>query len=154
MKIHRSTRSTSLPRDPDAVWSVVAAGDAGRHWYVDALPFVVRGAVDRALGGDGRRWPVPARPELRTGDTAGFWRVTRAGRRTLDLEAEVRAPGRVRLETRVEPDAAGGCTVRQELTFQPAGLLGQLYMLVDLPAREVVAELAHRRLLAEIAEAA
>jgi len=152
--MHRSTRTSRLERDPDSVWSVVAGAGAGSHWYVDAAPFVVRGALDRALGGAGRRWPVPDGALLDTGDTAGFWRVGRARGRTLELVADVRAPGQVTLETSVAPDGPGRCTVRQTVTFEPDGLVGQLYMLADLPARELVAELAHRSLLAEISGAA
>ena len=136
------------------MWAVVAGAEPGPHWYVDALPFVVRGGLDRAFGGEGRRWPVPAHEVLRAGDTAGFWRVIRAQRRTLELEAAVRAPGQVTLETAVLAGGPGRCRVRQRVTFEPDGLAGQLYMLVDLPAREVVVELAHRALLAEIARAA
>jgi hypothetical protein len=135
------------------VWSVVASGTDGPHWYVDALPLVVRGAVDRVLGGAGRRWPAPDRPVLRAGDSAGFWRVTRADGRVLDLEAAVRSPGTVRLTTSVEPAGADRTVVRQSVSFEPTGLAGQLYMLVDLPSREVVVELVHRRLLAELEDA-
>ena len=149
LKIHRSTRTSTVDRAPDEVWSVVAGGGPGPHWYVDALPFVVRGAIDRALGGGGRRWPVPGRP-LRAGDTAGFWRVTGVEGRTLRLDADVRAPGRVRLVTRVQDDRPGRCRVSQSVSFEPDGLLGQLYLVADLPAREVVIELAHRRLLADL----
>ena len=149
LKIHRSTRTSSVDRDTDEVWSVVAGGGPGPHWYVDALPFVVRGAVDRALGGAGRRWPVPE-GALRAGDTAGFWRVRGVEGRTLRLDAEVRSPGRVQLVTRVREDRPGRCRVSQSVSFEPDGLLGQLYLVADLPAREVVVELAHRRLLAEL----
>ena len=99
----------ALDLDADRAWAVVAGAGPGDHWYVDALPLVVRGAVDRALGGEGRRWPVPPGERLDVGDTAGFWRVVRASRRTLELDADVRAPGRVTLETRIEPDGDGSC---------------------------------------------
>jgi uncharacterized protein DUF2867 len=152
LRIHRSSRASALDRDADDVWSVVASGTDGPHWYVDALPLVVRGAVDRLLGGAGRRWPPPGRAELRAGDTVGFWRVTRAADRGLELEADVRSPGRVRLTTRVESTGPGRSVVRQTVGFDPDGLAGQLYMLADLPSREVVVELVHRRLLAELDE--
>jgi hypothetical protein len=150
IKIHRSTRGSTVAHDADSTWSVVAGAGTGEHWYVDALPFLFRGAVDRALGGAGRRWPVPDRPLLRAGDTAGFWRVTSSGRRTLSLVADVRAPGRISLDTTVAPAGPDRCIVRQSVTFEPDGLVGQVYMLADLPAREVVVELAHRRLLGEL----
>jgi hypothetical protein len=152
--MHRSTRASRLALDADVVWAVVASAGPGRHWYVDAPPFVFRGAVDRLLGGAGRRWPVPGRPALEEGDQAGFWTVTRSARRTLDLEASVRAPGRITLGTSVRPDGDSRCTLQQHVTFEPDGLTGQLYMLADLPAREAVAELTHRALLAEVEAAA
>jgi uncharacterized protein DUF2867 len=150
VKIHRSTRTSRVQRGADEVWAVVAAAGRGPHWYVDAAPFVVRGVLDRAVGGAGRRWPVPEHALLEQGDTAGFWRVVRADGRHLTLVADVRSPGRVTLETVLEPDGAEECVVRQHVTFEPDGLVGQVYMLVDLPAREVVAELTHRALLTEL----
>ena len=150
LRLHRSTRATQLDRDPDEVWGVVSDAGLGPHWYVDALPLIVRGAIDRAVGGEGRRWEVPAHASLRTGDTAGFWRVTGAEKHTLELVADVRSPGRVVLTTSVRADGEG-CRVTQDVAFEPDGVVGQLYMLTDLPAREVVIELIHRRLLAEIA---
>ena len=149
--LHRSTRTSRLDREAGAVWSVVAGAGGSPRWYVDAPPFVVRGLLDRAMGGAGRRWPVPAHELLRAGDTAGFWRVLRAGPHALELEADVRAPGRVTLQTSVAAVGPGACTLHQSVTFEPAGLLGRLYLLADLPARELVIELTHRRLLADLA---
>ena len=145
-------RSTSV-RSADEAWAVLAGAGHGRHWYVDAAPFVVRGALDRLALGGGRRWPVPDGPLLRAGDRAGFWRVLAAGTTAtghrLVLEAAVRAPGRVVLELRVDRHPAG-CTVDLAITFEPDGLLGAAYLLTDVPAREAVVELTHRRLLADL----
>ena len=92
-------------------------------------------------------------PLLRAGDRAGFWRVLAAGTTAtghrLVLEAAVRAPGRVVLELRVDRHPAG-CTVDLAITFEPDGLLGAAYLLTDVPAREAVVELTHRRLLADL----
>ena len=61
----------------------------------------------------------------------------------------MRAPGRVRLELRVDgrPD---GCAVDLQVTFEPEGLLGTAYLLADLGAREAVVELTHRRLVGDL----
>jgi hypothetical protein len=154
-QLHRSTRSSTLDVDPDSAWRVVAGAGPGEHWYVDAAPLAVRGLLDRLVGGRGRRWPVPDRPRLEKGDTAGFWRVRRAAarKRILSLEADVVSPGTVRLEVLVRALDDGGSVVTTSVRFEPGGLLGQLYMLVDLPARETVVELVHRRLLSEIRDA-
>jgi hypothetical protein len=134
------------------VWRVVANGRDRPQWYVDAAPLVVRGAIDTALGGDGRRWRPPGTPVLSTGDRAGFWEVEEADHdaRRLVLRAVVRAPGAVVLTTTVTALDDIGCRLSQRISFAPSGLLGHAYLVADLPAREAVAELVHRRLLAEI----
>jgi len=141
-------RSTSV-RSADEAWAVLAGAGPGRHWYVDAAPFVVRGALDRLALGGGRRWPAPDGPLLRAGDRAGFWRVLAAGTTAtghrLVLEAAVRAPGRVVLELRVDRHPAG-CTVDLAITFEPDGLLGAAYLLTDVPAREAVTALVDARI--------
>ena len=152
--LRTSTRTTHLPVPPEQVWAAVtAAGGTGR-WYTEALPFVVRGALDRALGGAGRRWPVPATERLARGERAGFWEVAEVDERTrtLHLVAAVRAPGTVALTTTVAP-ALRGSTLTQAVSFAPSGLLGSAYLVADLPARELVVELAHRTSLDEVTRA-
>lgn len=134
------------------MWRVVANGRDRPQWYVDAAPLVFRGAVDVALGGGGRRWRPPGTPVLSTGDRAGFWEVEEADHdaRRLVLRAVVRAPGEVLLRTTVTPLDDGSCRLAQRIAFTPSGLLGHAYRLADLPAREAVAELVHRRLLSDV----
>jgi hypothetical protein len=153
ISLHSSRRVSTVPLGPDEVWAVVAGAGPGRHWYVDAAPFVVRGAIDRAVLGGGRRWPVPDGPLLRAGDRAGFWVVRAAGDRPrghrLVLEAAVRAPGTVTL-TVLLTARDEGTEVDLQVRFDPAGLLGTAYLLADLPAREAVVELTHRRLVGDV----
>ena len=158
-----TTRASRVRLDAEHAWALVASARTGPQWYVDAAPFVFRGAVDRLTLGRGRRWPVPDRPVLRPGDTAGFWRVLEAGPvedgpvgdgHHLLLEAAVRAPGTVRLSTLVTPEGPHCCRVAQTVTFTPAGLLGRAYLLTDVPARETLMELVHRRVLRDLGRAA
>ena len=152
--LHTSRRVSTVPGTPDEVWSVVAGAGPGRHWYVDAAPFVLRGAIDRAVLGGGRRWPVPQGPLLAAGDRAGFWLVRAAGTRPaghrLVLEAAVRAPGTVTLTLLVSA-AEGGSEVDLTIRFDPDGVLGTAYLLADLPAREVLTDLVARRIRADLA---
>ncbi len=138
--------TVALP--PETAWGVVASGEAVSQWYVDAAPYAFRGALDRLVGGAGRRWNPPGRRFLTEGDRAGFWRVREVSheRRRLVLDAAVRAPGQVLVTTEVTP-AEGGARVTQTTSFTPSGLLGRAYLLADLPARGVVAELAMLHLL-------
>ncbi|GAB2865450.1 DUF2867 domain-containing protein [Nocardioides pacificus] len=149
MGLHTSRRTSRLAVSPDDAWRVVASGETGEQWYVDAAPLVLRGAIDRVLGGHGRAWPPPGRALLAVGDRAGFWEVTdmsdRAGDHTLQLVARVRAPGRVTLTTRVLPHPRGGTTLHQAVRFDPSGLVGRAYLAADIPAREALLTLVHRR---------
>jgi hypothetical protein len=153
--LRTSSRSSTVPLPPATTWEVVASGRRGRQWYADAAPFVLRGALDRLVGGAGRSWDPPGTPVLSPGDAAGFWRVVEAatydgGRGRLLLEAAVRAPGRVRLESRVDPLGPHRTRITQQVSFEPRGIVGHAYLLADLPAREAVVELTHRRLLADL----
>ena len=136
------------------VWRVAASGACGRHWYVDAAPFVFRGGVNRLVGGRGRRWDPPGTPLLAAGDRAGFWSVVAAAHaeheRRLVLEAVVRAPGTVRLTTEAWALSPTQTRLVQTVHFAPRGPLGAAYLLADLPAREAVIELTHRRLLSDL----
>lgn len=147
-----TSRISALEVPAPAAWRVVASGLDGPQWYVDAAPFVVRGAIDRALGGSGRRWRPPGTSQLATGDRAGFWEVEDADPVALRLvlRAAVRAPGEVRLTTTVQPRGEAACRITQRVAFAPDGLVGHAYRVADLPAREAVLELAHRRLLADV----
>ena len=128
---------------------MVACGRPGARWYADSAPFAVRGALDRLVGGAGRRWPGPDRDLLRAGDEVGFWRVTGADEGRLVLEAAVRAPGRVTLTTTVTAEGTRS-RLDQRVSFRPDGLLGAAYLFADLPAREAVIGLVHRRLLQDL----
>lgn len=145
-----STRSSLVPGPPDAAWAAVVAN--GPHaWHVDAVPLVLRGLLDRAVGGSGRRIPPADAGPLRVGDRAGLWRVERCDPVSgLLLRAEVRAPGEVTLLARVEPAGEAGARVTTAVRLRPHGVLGWAYLTLDLPARETVVALVHRRLVAQI----
>lgn len=148
--LHTSRRASVVALAPDTAWDLVASGEDTRQWYADAAPFVFRGALDRLLLGPGRRVRPPGRTRLRAGDRVGFWTVVVADHadRRLLLEARVRAPGTVTLEAEVDPDGlAGGSRVTLTIAFRPRGLVGRAYLVADLPAREVVTELAMLDLL-------
>lgn len=149
--LRTSTRTSHLDLPADDVWAAVTAAGGRGRWYSEAAPFVVRGALDRLLGGAGRAWPVPVADRLTAGDRAGFWEVRAAddATRLLELVAAVRAPGEVVLTTSVVSSLRGS-SLRQTVAFTPSGLLGAAYLLADLPARELVVELAHRETVAAV----
>ncbi len=153
--LHRSTRSTALDRPAGEVWAAAAAGRPDRDgdaWYVDNAAFAFRGGLDRLTLGRGRRWPLPDHDLLEVGDHAGFWDVTEADheRRRLAMTARVRAPGTVLMEVSTAETGDASCVLSLAISFAPRGLLGTAYVVTDLPAREVVIELTHRRLLEQV----
>ncbi len=149
--LHATRRSSVVALDPATTWDVVASGESGPQWYVDAAPFAFRRVVDRLALGPGHKQAPPGRARLAQGDRVGFWTVLDADHRArrLLLEARVRAPGRVTLEVTVTPDSEGseGSEVAMSIELAPRGLLGRAYLLADLPAREAVAELTLLHLL-------
>lgn len=147
--LHTSSRTSVVDLPPDVVRAVVASGRHGPQWYVDALPLVARGALYRLVGGAAPQEP-PGRELLEPGDLAGFWRVLESTPTELLLQAQVRAPGTVTLHTLLEPTGARSTRVRQTVALAPSGFLGRLYLVADLPAREAVIELVHRRLLRDL----
>lgn len=161
MSLTSSRRRSTAPVEPAAAWRVVASGEDRGQWYVDAAPFVFRAGVDRLVGGTGADAPPPGRPLLAAGDDAGFWTVTAAdapstttggtapGR--LELVARVRAPGRVTLTVEVTAGPRPGTSaVTTTVHLAPRGVVGAAYLLADLPARETLTALVHRRLLRDV----
>ena len=107
----------------------------------------MRAVLDGLVGGERPRNP-PDR-QLAVGDRAYFWQVARADPHLLELEARVRAPGTVTLRSTVTATGAGS-RLTQSTRFVPSGVLGAGYLLVDLPAREALLALVHRRTCTEI----
>jgi hypothetical protein len=126
-------RSRVLRLDPSRAWPVIEAlgGEAG--WYSWRLAWVVRGVLDRMVGGVGLRRGRRDPARLRIGDAVDWWRVEEIVHESLlRLRAEMRVPGRAWLEFRLDrhPD---GCTLTQRAVFYPRGLLGHLYWYAIAP---------------------
>lgn len=145
-----STRSVRVDASPADVWRVLAAAPApgSRRWYADAAPLVVRAGIDRVaravLGPPPVPRPMPGTAPaglLARGARAGLWRVQQVDHdaHRLDLQADVHAPGRVSATIGVL-GAGAGCEVVLRIAFRPSGVVGVVYQVVDLPAREVVVE--------------
>ncbi len=146
MDLTTSTRSSDLPVPPDVAWSALTRGGSGPHWYAGG-PFTLRAVLDGLVGGE--RPVHPPDRSLETGDRAYFWEVTRADPHVLELRARVRAPGTVTLRSTVTGTGAR-CRLTQTTRFVPSGVLGAGYLLVDLPGREALLALVHRRTREEI----
>lgn len=123
----------------------VCAIGGERGWRAWQWAWVLRGWLDRLVGGPGlsrgRRHPVKLLP----GDTLDFWRVEELeAPRLLRLRAEMRVPGEAWLEFEVQ-DRGEGCHLVQRALFRPRGWPGLLYWYLLWPI--------HRFLFTHLVEA-
>lgn len=152
------TPAAAMPGDPD--WSggrvltderelETAAPPADVYWaaarmggevgyYAANWAWAVRGVIDQFVGGPGLRRGRRHPTELRPGEALDFWRVVSVTPgESLQLEAEMRLPGKGWLRITVEPTASGS-TLHQAALFAPRGLWGRLYWLAMLPFHAVI----------------
>jgi hypothetical protein len=110
----------------DRIWSI--GGKNG--WYYANWLWVLRGFLDKLVGGVGLRRGRRSSTQIAAGDSLDFWRVLFSDRseKRLLLYAEMKLPGEAWLEFRVEDRV-----LHQVATFRPLGLLGRIYWYAVLP---------------------
>jgi uncharacterized protein YbjT (DUF2867 family) len=129
----RDRRESKTDATASSLWQAIESIGGESGWYGADWLWYLRGLLDRFVGGvglrRGRRDPLT----LRVGDSLDFWRVEELDRGVrLKLYAEMVLPGKAWLEfTIIESD--GQRIVRQEASFSPRGLGGQLYWYAVLP---------------------
>jgi len=122
--VHASPKETFVPIRR-------IGGDTG--WYYANWLWQLRGWMDKLAGGVGMRRGRRDPDSLCVGDVVDCWRVEAIERdRLLRLVAEMKLPGRARLEFEVMRDSTGA-VIRQSATFDPVGLLGRAYWYSVLP---------------------
>jgi uncharacterized protein YbjT (DUF2867 family) len=129
----RDRRESTTDATATSLWQAVESIGGDNGWYGADLLWFLRGLIDRFFGGvglrRGRRDPL----NLRVGDSLDFWRVDELERGVrLKLYAEMILPGKAWLEFTIIEDQ-GKRIVRQEASFSPRGLGGQLYWYAVLP---------------------
>jgi hypothetical protein len=129
----RDSRESTTDATATSLWQAVESIGGDNGWYGADLLWFLRGLIDRFFGGvglrRGRRDPI----NLRVGDSLDFWRVEELERGVrLKLYAEMILPGKAWLEFTIIEDQ-GKRIVRQEASFSPRGLGGQLYWYAVLP---------------------
>jgi uncharacterized protein YbjT (DUF2867 family) len=129
----RDRREQATDASAPALWQAIESIGGDNGWYGADFLWYMRGLLDRLVGGvglrRGRRDPVT----LRIGDSLDFWRVEELDRGVrLKLYAEMILPGKAWLEFSIIEEN-GKRIVRQEASFSPRGLGGQLYWYAVLP---------------------
>jgi hypothetical protein len=125
---------------PEQLFETVSGIGGDRGWYAQDWLWGIRGLVDRAVGGIGRRRGRRDPDRLRVGDALDFWRVEAyEPPHLIRLRAEMRLPGDAWLEWQVDPAESGtGSHLRQRGLYHPRGLWGRLYWYCLLPLHALI----------------
>lgn len=131
----RSRNTTASAR---AIFTAINRVGGAHGWYATDGLWRLRGWLDRMFGGPGlrrgRRDPIRLRP----GDAVDFWRVAAVeADQRLELTAEMRLPGKARLEWNIF-DLGTHREVVQLARFRPHGLLGLVYWYSVVPLHGLV----------------
>jgi hypothetical protein len=132
------SRSVRVALSPQRAFEPIRriGGDTG--WYYGDALWLIRGGLDRLVGGPGLRRGRRSQDELVSGEALDFWRVEAVeADRLLRLRAEMRLPGRAWLQFEVHP-TADGSTVTQTAIFDPIGVAGLLYWYSLYPVHALV----------------
>lgn len=137
MLIDRRVRAASV--SAARVAQIFSALGGERGWLAANYLWVLRGLLDRLVGGIGLRRGRRSATELRVGDAVDFWRVEAYERdRLLRLRAEMRLPGRAWLQFEARSGGKARSTLVQTAFFEPRGLWGQLYWYCVAPFHKAV----------------
>lgn len=121
-------RTVEIDTKPETVWEVIIRIGGKNGWYFANWLWMLRGLLDRILGGVGLRRGRRNPSELQVGDALDFWRVLELDQnQRLKLVAEMKLPGEATLEFRINKTDEGTIRVDQIARFRPSGLLGLLY---------------------------
>ncbi len=137
--VFTDVRSAECDADADTLWRVLESIGGENGWYSFPLAWVIRGWLDRLVGGVGLTRGRRDARHLNTGDPLDFWRVEEIDRgHLLRLRAEMRTPGGAWLEWRVEPEGPHRSRLEQRAIFFPKGIAGRAYWYSILPFHGIV----------------
>ncbi|MCE4947900.1 SDR family oxidoreductase [Streptomyces noursei] len=137
--LYSDCRELDVDAPCDALWRVIEGVGGVHGWYSFPLAWVIRGWLDRLVGGVGLRRGRRDASRLRVGDSLDFWRVEEIEPgRLLRLRAEMRLPGLAWLEMSCRATGDGRSHYRQRAVFHPHGLLGHAYWWGVSPFHAVV----------------
>ena len=135
-------RSVSVDASPGTVYRVLMAMGGRNGWPFANWLWVLRGRLDKFIGGVGlreRKIAEGSASALKQGDALDYYRVERLEPgHLLRLFSELRAPGDGWMEWRVEPRPGNGSILIQTAFFAPRGLPGFLYWTLLSPVHSFV----------------
>lgn len=137
--ILQDKRVKMIAAPAEKVWAVVARIGGEHGWYHGTWLWVLRGFIDRVVGGVGLRRGRRDAERLAVGDALDFWRVASVKENDhLSLAAEMKLPGLATLDFSVKAIDPNLCELTQHARFQPRGLAGILYWYALIPLHEYI----------------
>lgn len=122
------------PLEPEAIFQSITSIGGRKGWFSYNFLWVLRGVIDKLLGGYGLTRGRRHEKELRIGDALDFWKVVdiKPNKRLL-LLAQMKLPGKAWLEFDIQ-----GAALVQIAHFYPKGLWGRLYWYAVSPLHNFV----------------
>jgi len=132
-------RQQIVPAPGTTVFKMISRLGGQTGWLFMNWAWVVRGWIDRLVGGVGLRRGRRDPEAIRIGDAIDFWRVeaVEPDRRLL-LRAEMKLPGRAWLQFEVQPFEGGQTRLVQTAFFAPKGLSGLAYWYLLYPIHRMI----------------
>jgi hypothetical protein len=137
----RNVYSIVIDATPDVVFREICKIGGKTGYYGADWLGVIRGWMDRLVGGPGLRWGRSDPERVAYGDVIDFWRVSGYEQdRQLELLAEMKLSGEAHLEFDVRPDDTkpGSSILTSTAMFKPKGLPGYAYWFAVLPLHRFV----------------
>ncbi|MBY6539000.1 SDR family oxidoreductase [Rhodococcus sp. BP-349] len=138
--VYVDERAQDCNAPPELLWDVVEGIGGENGWYSFPAAWVIRGWMDKIVGGVGLKRGRRDPRRLVNGEALDWWRVEEIERGSLlRLRAEMKAPGGAWLELRVLPrDGGTRSRYEQRAIFFPRGLGGRLYWFAIMPFHGVI----------------
>ncbi len=129
MRLKQDSRRVIVNAPPAKAFAPIRRIGGPTGWYFGNVLWHARGWIDRCIGGVGMTRGRRDAESCRVGDVVDGWTVDAyEPDRRLRLAANLKMPGRGTLEFQVTPLEGGRQSeIRQTASFDPRGLLGQVY---------------------------
>ncbi len=139
-------RQALLDLEPEAVFRAYTGIGGERGWLYLNWLWVVRGWMDKAIGGVGLRRGRRHPDIIHAGESLDFWRVEAVEKnRLMRLRAEMKVPGKAWLQFESLPQD-GKTLLTASAYFAPRGLSGFLYWYAMYPFHKFIFAGLTRRL--------
>ncbi len=137
--IYEDKRTLKVGVCSEKVWAVVSRIGGEQGWYHGTWLWVLRGFIDRVVGGVGLRRGRKNSQKIAVGDALDFWRVTGVEEnQQLSLAAEMKLPGLATLDFKILRLTEQSCELSICARFAPRGLGGIIYWHLLMPLHEYI----------------